>query len=148
MVFNKQRLTKAVESMENDSFDLIALLNSYKHSDGPLKSDEKELEGIDCYEIIKLISLISGHSEVEIKSKRRFKNLAEWRHVTYFLIYTYTSLTYAKVADIFNTKHDNILHGCRRVKDATEGFNNDLLLKLQIAEQVFKVQFNIFNYGE
>ena len=146
MVFNKQRLTKAVESMENDSFDLIALLNSYQRAPGIDKKEE--VEAIDCYEIIKLISLISGHSEAEIKSKRRPKNLAEWRHVTYFLIYTYTSLTYAKVAGIFNTKHDNIIHGCRRVKDATEGFNNDLLLKLRIAEQVFKVQFNIFNYGE
>lgn len=144
MVFKKERLSKAVESMENDSFDLIALLNNYKHTDGPIKSENKELEPIDCYEVIKLISLISGHSEEELKSKRRFKNLAEWRHVTYFLLYSFTSLTYAKVADIFNTKHDNILHGCRRVKDAMEGFNNDLLLKYKIAEQVFKTQFNIF----
>lgn len=142
MIFNKSLLIKAATEMEQDSFDLVALLKKYT-STGSIREDNP-LKPVDCFEVVRLISLVSGYSEEQLKSKRRFQNLADWRHVAMFLIYSYSSLTYQRVGDIFNTKHDNVIYACKRVKDATDGFNNDLDLKFRIAEQVFKTQFNIF----
>ncbi len=141
MVFNKELLIKAVESMEGESFDLIALLNKYNPKGSALK--ENETKPIDCREAVSLISKLSGYTEQELKSKSRYRNLTEWRHVSWYLIYKYSSLTYQKTGDLFNTKHDNVIHGCKRVKNSIEGFNDDLLLKFKIAENVFKIQFNI-----
>ena len=139
MVFNKQKLIKAAMSMEQDEFDLVALLNNYDF--GKVVKTEKH---IDAWQVLELISILSGYSKNELKSKRRTNELSNWRHVAMFLIYNYTTLTLSQIGDMFdNRKHDNVHYAKERIKSALEGYNQELASVYEIAENVFKIQFNL-----
>ena len=125
-------------SMEQEEFDLVALLNNYG-----TKSDQKEREFLDCNEMVQLVSMVSGYSVEDLKKRSRVANLVEWRQVTMFLIYNFTSLSFKQVGDILNRDHATAIYACNQVKKAIDGFNSELLLKYRIAEEVFKIQFNL-----
>lgn len=125
-------------SMDENEFDFIALLNKYDEA-----GKSSEVLPIDCYSVVELVSSISGYTTEQLKSKTRTAELSDWRHIAMFLIYNYSSLSYKQTGDIFNRKHDNIIYACNRIKESFKGFNMDLEKKFRIAENVFKIQFNI-----
>lgn len=125
--------------MEQEEFDLVALLNNYDF--GKVVKTERH---IDAWQVIELISILSGYSKKELISKRRTEELSNWRHIAMFLIYNYTTLTLSQIGEMFGgRKHDNIHYAKERIKSAFEGFNDDLAKMCEVAENVFKIQFNI-----
>lgn len=124
--------------MEQDEFDLVALLNNYG-----TESERKEIDFIDCNDVVKLVSMVSGYSVQDLKKRCRVANLVEWRHVAMFLIYNFTSLSFKQVGELLNRDHATAIYANNQVKKAIDGFNSELLLKYRIAEQVFKIQFNL-----
>lgn len=81
-----------------------------------LKSFDK-----NSLKILKAVSKITGHSSMDIMSRRRQKNVALARQIAMYLTVELTGKSYPTVANLYNKDHTTVQYACTKIRSRGRG---------------------------
>jgi len=71
--------------------------------------------------ILKAVSKITGHSSMDIMSRRRQKNVALARQIAMYLTVELTGKSYPTVANLYNKDHTTVQYACTKIRSRGRG---------------------------
>ena len=71
--------------------------------------------------ILNAVSKITGHSSMDIMSRRRQKNVALARQIAMYLTVELTGKSYPTVGDLYNKDHTTVQYACTKIRSRGRG---------------------------
>lgn len=132
MQINKELVWNAMQHLNKQQFTMNELFKSI--ADEIQEKNGNYPKVFRYHDIIQTAVNITGTSLSELKSTTRIRHIVYVRQVAVYLIQKYTGLTMLKTGEIFNRDHSTVIASMRRVNDAKNGFNDELLHILELVE--------------
>tara|TARA_R110001606_G_scaffold9141_2_gene39864 strand:- start:541 stop:966 length:426 start_codon:yes stop_codon:yes gene_type:complete len=85
-------------------------------------------------DVVDTVTTLTGVSREKMRSRTRVRGIVDVRQVTMYLVEKYTRLTLSKTGELFNRDHATVLHAKKRVKDAKNGYNEELRQIVDLCE--------------
>tara|TARA_R110001599_G_scaffold178277_2_gene370744 strand:- start:109 stop:534 length:426 start_codon:yes stop_codon:yes gene_type:complete len=132
MRLNKDVVINAIEKIDKQDFSFNELFQTI--------SDELQIEN-ECYptmyrfnDVLNTVTNLTGITVEKMRSRTRVRGIVDVRQVAMYLVDKYTRLTLSKTGQLFNRDHATVLHSKNRVKDAKNGYNEELRQIVDLCE--------------
>ena len=88
------------------------------------------LEDEIVHRVISYVAIDYGTTSAEVRGKSHVGNIKEARHVSAWLLYTCTSMSYESVGNAFRRDHSSMIYAVKKVKRLS-GFEENLKIFLK-----------------
>lgn len=86
-------------------------------------------------DVVNSVIINNNVKRSELMSRRRDSEIKNARHIGMYLAYKYTEFSLHKVAEYFERNHATVIHAKKRIQDAKNGFDPQLLKLLKATER-------------
>jgi hypothetical protein len=134
-MINKKIVWRSASRLGDGDFSIIELIDEISKESESMGSFENKLKYFDPEDIINCVVIHTDVTKAELKSKKRNENIKNARHIAIYLVYKYTEKSTNETGLLFNRNHSTVIHACKRIKYAKDGYDPELLKSFKTIEK-------------
>lgn len=134
-MINKKIVWRSASRLGDGDFSMIDLIDEISKECEMIGSFHNKKRFFDSNDIINSVVINTDVTKADLKSRKRNYDIKNARHIAIYLVYKYTEKTTNETGKIFDRDHTTVLHACKRIKIAKDGYDPELLNLVNMSEK-------------
>jgi len=138
-MLNKKLIWRAASRMKDDTFSISELITEIE-KEIPIDFDPNARMIYKCDDIINVVTTSTKLNRQILMARTRRRDIVRARQIAMYLMNKYTKFSFKKIGFVFDRDHATVIHAKKVVSDALSGFDPDLKVQVEQAENMLKMQ--------